>query len=337
MKTDILVSEELVSPAVERMRVTHHVLAEPELWKDEARLRALLGEARCVMIRNQTKLTRGVLESAPDLLAIGRVGVGLDNIDLGAASELGIVVIAPLEANAVSVAELTIGLIIALARKIPKGDRSSKSGQWDRRGCTGLELQGKTLMLFGFGRIGRMAAARARAFGMRVFVFDPFFKKEAPELAEVGATLVADPFEALGQADFVSAHLPLTAQTRGMMNARALGAMKAGSFFINTSRGGILDESALLTALRSGHIAGAALDVRETEPPAQSDPFAEFDNVILTPHIGAFTVEAQTRTFEAVCSDLDHVLRGEPTMNFVNFPIPGASRKTRNESISGLS
>ena len=136
MKTDILVSEELVSPAVERMRATHHVLAEPELWKDEARLRVLLGEARCVMIRNQTKLTRGVLESAPDLLAIGRVGVGLDNIDVGAASELGIVVIAPLEANAVSVAELTIGLIIALARKIPKGDRSSKSGEWDRRGCT---------------------------------------------------------------------------------------------------------------------------------------------------------------------------------------------------------
>jgi D-3-phosphoglycerate dehydrogenase len=322
LKADILITEELVSPAVDQMSQRHHVVSEPELWKNEPRLRTLLAETRCVMIRNQTKLTREALEGARELLAIGRVGVGLDNIDVAAASELGIMVIAPLEANAVSVAELTIGLIISLARKIPQGDRSTKSGQWDRRGCTGLELHGKTLMLFGFGRIGRLVAARARAFGMRVTVFDPFIKKEASELAALGATLVSDPFEGLHQADFVSTHLPLDPQTRGIIDARALRAMKTGSFLINTSRGGIVDEPALLKALECGHIVGAALDVRETEPAGKSDPFASLANVILTPHIGAFTREAQARTFEAVCSDLDHVLKGEPAMNFVNFPIP---------------
>jgi D-3-phosphoglycerate dehydrogenase / 2-oxoglutarate reductase len=177
MTVDVLITEDLVSPAVKRMAKKHRVATEPALWSDEPALRARLAEARAVMIRNQTKLTRALLESAPNLVAIGRVGVGLDNIDVEAASEHGVVVIAPLEANAVSVAELTMGLIIGLARKIPQGDRSTKAGGWDRKGCTGLELQGKTLTLCGYGRIGRLVAARARAFGMQVVVFDPFVNR----------------------------------------------------------------------------------------------------------------------------------------------------------------
>jgi D-3-phosphoglycerate dehydrogenase len=321
LNADILITEELVSPAVQRLAAKYRVVCEPDLWKDEAKLRASLGQARCVMMRNQTKLTRAVIASAPQLLAIGRVGVGLDNIDIPAANEFGIVIIAPLNANAVSVAELTIGLIISLARKIPEADRSTKAGQWDRRGCTGMELHGKTLALLGFGRIGRMVAARAGAFGLKVVAYDPFIK-DAASVSQAGAILVSDLFEALAQADFVSAHLPLTDQTRRVMNTRAFAAMKAGAFFINTSRGGVVDEPALLNALQSGHIASAALDVREIEPPTGSNSFAAMEQVILTPHIASFTNEAQARTFEAVCADLDRALSGQPVENFVNFALP---------------
>jgi D-3-phosphoglycerate dehydrogenase len=315
---DVLITEDLVSPAVRRLAEAYRVVSEPAAWKDPAKLRQLLPQARSVMIRNQTRLTRDLLAGAPNLVAIGRVGVGLDNIDLEAARELGMVVIAPLDANAVSVAEFTIGLIIALARKIPQADRSSKSGQWDRLGCTGLELHGKTLTVLGFGRIGRLVTARARAFGMRVVVYDPYVKADGPELSQSGATLINDLLDALGQADFISAHLPLTPETRGIIDSRALSAMRSTAFFINTSRGAIVDESALLDALQRKQIDGAALDVRATEPPEVPNPFAGMDNVILTPHIASFTVEAQLRTFEAVCSDLDRVLRGQPPVYSLN-------------------
>ena len=264
LKTDILITEELDSPAVRRLAEHYVVAAESVLWKDASQLRARLSETRVVMIRNQTRLTRELIEAAPGLLAIGRVGVGLDNIDLDAAHECGVVVIAPLEANAVSVAELTLGLLLALARKIPQADRSTKTGHWDRRGCTGMEIDGKTLLLCGYGRIGRLVAARARAFGLRVMVYDPFVQADAPELRETGATLVMSLPEALAEADFVSAHLPLTPKTGHLFNAQTFAAMKPG----------------------------------------------------------AFTVEAQTRTFKAVCGDLDRVLRGEPAVSFVNFARP---------------
>jgi len=325
LSTDILITEDLDSPALRRLAEKFSVTIEPTLWKDPAKFRSLLAQARCVLIRNQTRLTRDLLSSAGKLLAVGRVGVGLDNIDLKAASDAGIVVIAPLDANAVSVAEFTIGLLISLARKIPRADRSTKSGQWDRRGCTGMELHGKTLTICGFGRIGRLVAARAHAFGMRLVAFDPFVKNDAPELQAAGAELATDFFAALAEGDFVSAHLPLTPETRGIINAQAFAAMKPGAFFINASRGAVVDEAALLAALQSGHMAGAALDVREVEPPTAANPFADMENVILTPHIASFTVEAQSRTFDAVCSDVDRVLRGESALHFVNFPLPRRS------------
>ena len=322
MSIDVLITEDLDAPAVRRLAEQHQVVAAPTLWKDPAKFRAAIADVRCVMIRNQTQLGADVLSAAKELLAIGRFGVGLDNIDLRAASELGIVVIAPLDANAVSVAEVTMGLIISLARKIPQADRSTKAGQWDRRGCTGIELHGKTLTICGFGRIGRLVAARARAFGMPVIVFDPFIKNDAPELRQTEARLVTDLPDALREGDFVSAHLPLTANTKRIFNAQAFAAMKRGAFFINTSRGGVIEESALLAALQSGHLGGAALDVRDVEPPTQPNPFSAMENVILTPHIGSFTTEAQTRTFEAVCADVDAILRGQPARNFVNFAQP---------------
>lgn len=323
MRFDVLITEDLFGKEISQLAKKRsaankgEVFTYPNLYAKPDALVNFLVEARTVMIRNQTKITRELLQAAPNLLAIGRVGVGLDNIDLAAATQAGVVVIAPLDANAVSVAELTMGLVVALARKIPMADRSTKGGGWDRLGCTGIELAGKTIALIGFGRIGKLVAARAHAFGMRVVVFDPFVKEEV-----AGVAVISDLHAALGKADFVSVHAPLTAQTRGLIDAKAFGAMKAGAFLLNTARGGIVDEAALLEALKGGKIAGAALDVREVEPPVGVNAFAAMENVILTPHIASFTTEAQTRTFEAVCADLERVLNGEAAVNFVNFARP---------------
>jgi D-3-phosphoglycerate dehydrogenase len=319
---DILISEDLDAPAIQNLASKYNIVREPGLWKDPVRLKELLRHARAIMVRNQTQLTAEVLAGAPKLVGIGRVGVGLDNIAVEAATKQNIVVIAPLNANATSVAELALSLMLGLAHKIAFSDRSTKAGGWDRKGCTGIELDKKVLALCGFGRIGRMVAARARAFGMRVIVFDPFLKADSPQLGEVGATLLTKLEDALNVADFVSVHSPLTPDTKHMFNAQAFAAMKPGSFFINTSRGGVMDEKALLQALQSNHLGGAALDVREVEPPGERSAFETMDNVILTPHIGAFTIEAQTRTFEGVCEDLDRVLSGKPALNFVNIPSP---------------
>jgi D-3-phosphoglycerate dehydrogenase len=319
---DILITEELDGAAIQKLSAKYNVVRDGVLWQYPVKLQSALAQARAVMVRNQTQLTAALLAAAPKLLAIGRVGVGLDNIDVAAASKLGIVVIAPLEANATSVAELAAGFLLALARKIPLADRSTKAGCWDRARCTGVELDGKMLALCGFGRIGRKVALLARAFGMTTVVFDPFVSPNSPALAETCATLLPTLDEALARADFVSVHSPLTPETKRMFNQSTFVLMKPGSFFINTSRGGIVDEIALLAALRSGHLAGAALDVRENEPPAANSGLEQMDNVILAPHVGAFTVEAQARTLEAVAGDLDNVLSGAPAKNFVNMPRP---------------
>ncbi|MBU6398994.1 MAG: hydroxyacid dehydrogenase [Verrucomicrobia bacterium] len=319
---DVLITEEMDAPGIQQLTKDHRTVRDGTLWKDNAKLRAAIAGTRTIMIRNQTRLTGELLAAAPHLVGVGRVGVGLDNIDMTAASKLGVVVVSPVGANAVSVAELALGLLLALARKIPMADRSTKAGGWDRRGCNGLELDGKTLAICGFGRIGQLVAARARAFGLRLVVFDPFVKAESSLLRAHGATLGSRLEEALRDADFVTVHCPLTPETRHLFNAPAFAAMKPGAFFINTARGGIVDEAALIGALRAGQLGGAALDVREVEPPAAWGELEQFDNVILTPHIAAHTREAQTRTIEAVAADVDRLLRGEAAVSFVNFARP---------------
>ena len=319
---DLLISEEVDAPAVQRLAQKYSVISEPLLWKGPSQLKERVAAARALMIRNQTQVTAELLASAPKLIAIGRVGVGLDNIDVEAATSRGVVVIAPLNANAVSVADLTLALILSLARKIAFADRSTRAGGWDRKGCTGIELDCKTLAICGLGRIGRLVGSRAKAFGMNLAVFDPFLKPDSPSITELGARFCGRLEDALSAADFATVHSPLTPETRHMFNERTFAAMKKGSFFINTSRGGVMDEIALLKSLRNGHLAGAALDVREAEPPASRSEFEKMDNVILTPHIGSFTIEAQTRTIEAVCDDLDRLFRGESAVNYVNLPKP---------------
>ena len=262
---DILISEDLQPPAIDRLAESFSIVREPKLWADHVRLQSELSRARTILVRNQTQVTAALLETALDLVGIGRVGVGLDNIDVPAASRLGIAVVAPLNANAVSVAELTLGLILALARKLPAADASTKAGGWDRKGCTGIELEGKTLGICGFGRIGRLVASRARAFGMRVLAFDPVLDHGAAAPGE--SARFTDLENLLADADFVTLHLPLTPETKHLFDTRRCAAMKRGSFFINTSRGGVVDESALSQALSDQRLAGAALAVRAVEPP----------------------------------------------------------------------
>ena len=224
------------------------------------------------------------------------------------------------EQNSISVAELTIGLMLSLARMIPAADRSTRGGGWERQKFSGAELFGKTMGIVGLGRIGFQVATRAKAFGMRIVVNDAFVSPDSFMVSETGATLMElDPL--LKAADVISVHIPATPQTIKLFNAEKFAQMKPRALFINTSRGEVVDEAALVNALATKKIAGAALDVRATEPPAPS-PLAEMENVILTPHVAAFTAEGQRRVVASVCRDVASVLRGESPRYFVNFASP---------------
>lgn len=229
----------------------------------------------------------------------------------------GIVVCYAAEENAVSVAEHVFALLLALARKVPGADRSVRKGRWERAAHTGFELHGKTLAVLGLGRIGFRVALRARAFGMRVLAYDPLVSASSSSVTESGAELVSLEAAQAG-ADVVSVHLPLTEGTRGLLSGTRLQDMRAGAVLINTARGGLLDEEALAELLANGHLGGAALDVRQAEPPGKS-PLNGLQNVILTPHIASWTREATARVLATVAGDVDRVLRGEPARHFLNF------------------
>ncbi len=280
----------------------------------------MIVDFRAIIVRNQTRVTAELIASAPHLQVIGRAGAGLDNIDLDAASSAGIVIAYTPEQNAVSVAELTMGMMLALARKIVPADRSTKAGNWERRESTGIELYGKTLGLVGLGRIGYRVGARAKAFGMSMVAHDLYANPDAFTVSELSARMT-DLDELLGVADFVSCHVPLTSATLGLFNYEMFCKMRSTAYFINTSRGEVVDEQALVRALKEKRIAGAGLDVRQEEPP-EKGPLSEMDNVILTPHIGAFTKEGQGRVVSSVCRDVAAILEGGEAKNYFNLPKP---------------
>lgn len=315
---DILLTEQITGPAVDALRERFDVAAEPDLWRDPVALAEQIGDARAIMVRNQTQVTAELIEKAKDLRVIGRAGAGLDNIDVQAASNAGVVVVSAPVQNAISVAELTLGMMVTLARKLTHADRHVKGGGWERRRFMGGELYGKTLGIAGFGRIGFLVAMRARAMGMNVVAHDPFVNADSVLVSEAGVRLVSLD-ELLRDADFLTCHLPSTPQTRRLFDAKRFARMKPGAFFLNVARGDVVDEAALVGALREERIAGAALDVRQTEPPEVGD-LEGMENVLLTPHIGAFTDEAQGRVLSAVCGDIGAVLDGEAANNYVNFP-----------------
>jgi len=317
---DVAVTENVVGSPMDVLRQDFDVVFDPDLWRDPRRLRAAVAEVRALVVRNQTQVTGEVIRAAKNLTIIARAGAGVNNIDVQAASEAGVVVTYTPDENSVSVAELTIGLVLALARKIPAADRDTRSGGWARRRFTGTELGGKTLGVVGLGRIGTLTAARARAFGMAIVAHDDFLDAQAPAVRQLDARLTGLD-QLLAEADVVTCHVPLTEATRGLFDYERFSKMKPGAMFVNTSRGEVVDEQGLIRALKEGRIGGAALDVRQVEPP-EPGPLAQMDNVILTPHIAAFTAEAQHRVVEAVCRDVTAVLRGGAAIGYVNFPTP---------------
>lgn len=318
---DIVVSEDVVGPGMARLAESFEVHADPELWQRPDELAEIVRSARALIVRNRTEVPASLLQTADRLLVVGRAGAGLDNVDVDAASSLGIVVCyAPVQ-NATSVAEHTLALMLTLMRRISEADRSVRGGQWLRHEHTGRELAGKTLGVIGLGSIGRRVAAYARALGMRLVAHDPYLPPDSEAPAELDCELVPLS-DLLAQADVVTIHVPLTDDTRHLMDRRAFQQMKNSSVLINTSRGPVVHEGDLCEALESGQIGGAALDVREVEPPAPDSRLHALDNVVLTPHIAAFTTEAQDAVVEAVATDVAAVLDGQAATYHANFPHP---------------
>ena len=320
MNVDILITEEIWGPKIEDLKAQFSVVVEPEGWRDPERIRKALSGCRALLVRNQTQVTAVMIAEAPRLEVIGRAGAGLDNIDLASASAAGIVVVSTPDQNSLSVAELSLGMMLALARKIPAADRRTKAGGWARHQFVGTELYGKTLGVVGLGRIGFLTALRARAMGMSIIACDRYVNPDTPAVVETHAQMV-ELEELLPQADFVSCHVPATEETKHMFNYERFCAMKPSAYFLNLSRGENVDERGLLRALEEGRLAGASLDVREKEPPAPSR-LNDLENVILTPHIASFTHEAQSRVTAALSNDIASVLRHQAAMNYINFPKP---------------
>ncbi len=305
---EIVVSEAISGPAMDALTAEFDVLCDPQLWQDEAALRSALVDARAIIVRNQTQVSAELIEGARQLEVIARAGAGLDNIDTEAAAANGIVVTYAPRENSLAVAELALGFMLNLARNIPNAHVDTRAGNWNRGQFVGTELSGKTLGLVGFGRIGQLVAERASAFGMRVVAYDKFLPEDAPVVKQLGVKLL-EFSDVLQQADYVSCHVPLLPDTRHLFSSQEFRQMKPGACFLNTSRGEVVDEAALYDALLDGHLSGAAIDVREAEPPRPGG-LAALDNVLVTPHIGAFSREAQLRVVEMVCKDVRAVLTG---------------------------
>ena len=318
--SDILIAENITGCHLDELKKNFAVTLEPDLWKSPEKIKALLPGARALIVRNQTRVNADLLSAATKLQIIGRAGAGLDNIEVPAATAKGIVVVSTPDQNSISVAELALGMTLALARKIPQANQHAHGGGWERHRFVGTELYGKNFGVVGLGRIGFLTALRARALGMNILAHDNYISPDAVAMAETRAQLVGMN-TLLAQSDFVSCHVPLTPETKRFFNYDLFCRMKPSAFFLNLARGEVVDEPGLIRALQEKKIAGSGLDVREQEPPAAS-PLAGMENVILTPHIAAFTREAQDRVVAAVCQDVAAVLGGGAAKNFVNFPKP---------------
>lgn len=298
----IVISEDVWSPEFAELQSRHPLLHEADLWGRGEDLARQLATAEALVVRNRTKVTRELIAAAPKLRIIARAGVGLDNIDIKAADEHGVVVSAALGINAVAVAELTLGLALALARDVTARDASTRAGQWDRR--AGVELSAKTWGLLGFGATGRAVAKLLSGFGCEILAYDPFVKSAAGvRLCELS--------EVITKSDVISIHLPATAETTGLINKALISKMKPSALLVNVGRGEVINEAELADALRTGLIAGAALDVRAIEPPTDSR-FNEFSNVILTPHIAGITRESQNAINQVLVSEIELALAGKP-------------------------
>lgn len=282
-----------------------------------AKVLELVKDVSAIAVRSETKIDAAVFAAAPLLKVVGRAGVGVDNVDVEAATERGVIVMNTPLGNTIATAELTITHILCGARPVPQAAASMRAGQWDRKSFSGLELFRKTLGVVGLGRIGTEVAKRAQAFGMRVLAFDPYLAPSRAKAMQVEAVSLDD---LLKQADYITVHMPLTEQTQYMIDEAALAKCKKGVKLFNCARGGIIKEAALIAALKSGHVAAAGLDVFETEPLAADSELRKFPNVTLTPHLGASTAEAQDAVGIEIAEQIADVLNGGVIRNAVNMP-----------------
>jgi len=312
----VLVSDKLSPEAIDIFKGTPGIEVDVKTNLTPQELQSIIKDYDALAIRSATKVTREVIEKAERLSVIARAGVGVDNVDVEAATKKGIVVMNTPEGNTITTAEHTIAMMFALARKIPQATASMKEGKWEKNKFVGHELCNKTLGIIGTGRVGSTVANRAQGLKMNVIAYDPFI---SPEIAaKLGITLVSLD-ELFARSDFITVHTPLTEETKGLINAEAFAKMKKGVFIINCARGGIVDEKDLYEALVSGKVAGAALDVFEEEP-TKNRELISLENVVCTPHLGASTDEAQTNVAIAVAEQIvAFLLRGE-IKNAVNFP-----------------
>jgi D-3-phosphoglycerate dehydrogenase len=311
----ILVAEPLAREGVDRLRAEHDVDERPNLTRDE--LCAAIASYDALIVRSQVKVDADLIAAGSRLVVVGRAGVGVDNVDIEAATRAGVTVVNAPTGNTIAAAEHTLALLFALARRIPAADASVRAGEWKRSLFTGHELRGRTLGIVGFGKIGQAIADRARALEMSVVAVDPYV---TPEQAALHGVELVDFDTLLARSDVVTLHVPLTRATRGLIGIEALAKMKPGALLLNVARGGIVDEAAVAQALRNGQLAGAGIDVFEREPPIES-PLLDAPGTVLTPHLGASTEEAQVLVAEEVADQVLDVLAGRPARYAVNAPL----------------
>ena len=312
----ILISDSLAQEGIDILKKVKEFQVDVKLKLPPEELKKIIKDYDCLLVRSGTKVTKDIIEAADKLKVIGRAGVGLDNVDLGAASKRGIIVMNTPGGNTISTAEHAMSLILALSRNIPQADISTKQGKWERKKFMGVELYGKVLGIIGLGRIGSEVAKRAASFGMKIIAYDPFLSLDKAKELSIESVDIKDIFK---KADYITVHTPLTGETKYIINKKAISQMKDDVRIINCARGGIVDEGAVVDGIKSGKIAGAAFDVYEKEPPKES-PLVGCDKVILTPHLGASTEEAQVNVAVDIANSARDALLGCGIRNAVNVP-----------------
>lgn len=308
----VLVTEKIAEPGLDLLREAGHEVDVQLNLSPEQLVEAIVG-ASALIIRSATTVTAEVLEAGSALKVVGRAGIGLDNVDVPRATELGVMVVNAPQSNIISAAEQAMALLLAQARNVPQAHKALVNGSWERSKWEGVELYGKTMGVIGLGRVGALFAQRAMAFGMRMVAYDPFIS--ADRASHMGVELMSLE-EVMAQSDFISVHLPKTKDTLGLINAELLAKAKPGIRIINTARGGIVVEEDLAAAIKSGHVGGAGLDVFEKEPTTES-PLFELDSVVVAPHLGASTFEAQDKAGVTIAEQVNLALAGD----FVPFAV----------------
>lgn len=313
----ILVSDKLANEGLEILKAVKEFQVDLKTGLKPEELKAIIKDYDALIVRSETKVTAEILEAADRLKVIGRAGVGLDNVDLAAATKKGVVAMNTPAGNTTSTAEHTMSLILALSRNIPQACATMKAGRWDRSKFGGVELYGKTLGVVGLGRIGATVANFAKSFGMKILAFDPFLSRDVAD--KIGVKVVE--FESLiKESDYITVHIPKNDETTDLISDKEFALMKKNVRVINCARGGIINEKALVKALEEKRIAGCALDVFDVEPLPADSPFTKFDNCITTPHLGASTSEAQINVAIEIAETVKNALLGHGIMNAANFP-----------------